>query len=692
MAEKKGKKKATRATSNVFSMFDQKQVQEFKEAFNLMDQDRDGTISIDDLKEVYSSLGKAPKDAELKAMIDEAKGAVNFTMLLTLFGERLNGTDEENVILNGWKNFDKEGTGLISQHSLREILTGEGRKEDRLSDIEFTQMLEGAPLDPKGNLDYAAFTRQIKRGKEDDIAMQKINTKRQLVSDRLQPHLPVNTIRETENTIHHKRVNQISQSAPNRFHKLAAEKQQQLPLRRFQTDLDTSRSLSSCPTYSSLSRHSPETRNCATQITTLTPLESVDDNQYLSSDYPVPVKNNPVLLIDEDPIEEIEVMPISSGAGNYPYDYPTTRTKRIVQPQIVTRANQFRGKKEYGFNSQFGPKSTSKSPPQRPTAVKQPSPRSDIYPLPAKRYQVNPRTSKDDFMQPDFRRAPPKERFARNSSPMFNNRYAGSMRRNEPPRIMHNNRKSSFDEDARHKPLRFISKHNRSHRSSSPPATNNRRPISLPRNALQKQRRIHETNDNYDVERRKQPVRYVHDDYRSDISYERRRRPQRMVRVLRETPYRDNDYYYDDEYDDAYYDESPRRPSVMRRAPPKEYVFLDETPKPVRRSRSRRSEIVYDDDDRPIQYEDEIVYVDEHGNEVEFVDERSSSKRYVEYVDDDDDYDDEEQRHTTRHPPKTRAVYVGDDSSSNRNEDKSKSKPKPKPKSKQPASTRIVYE
>ncbi|CAF3935796.1 unnamed protein product, partial [Rotaria magnacalcarata] len=52
--------------------------------------------------------------------------------------------------------------------NLREILTGEGRKEDRLSDVEFTQMLEGAPLDPKGNLDYGAFTRQIKRGKEDE--------------------------------------------------------------------------------------------------------------------------------------------------------------------------------------------------------------------------------------------------------------------------------------------------------------------------------------------------------------------------------------------------------------------------------------------------------------------------------------------------------------------------------------------
>ncbi len=112
-----------------------------------MDQDRDGTVSLDDLKEVYASLGKAPKDAELKTMLEEAQGPVNFTTLLTLFGDRLNGTDEENVILNAWKNFDKEGTGQINQKkwlkkfedlknlflyfSLREVLTGEGRPDDR---------------------------------------------------------------------------------------------------------------------------------------------------------------------------------------------------------------------------------------------------------------------------------------------------------------------------------------------------------------------------------------------------------------------------------------------------------------------------------------------------------------------------------------------------------------------------------
>lgn len=72
-------------------MFEQKQVQEFKEAFGLMDQDRDGSISLEDLKEVYSSLGKAVKESELKEMLEETGGPVNFTKLLQIFGDRLNG-------------------------------------------------------------------------------------------------------------------------------------------------------------------------------------------------------------------------------------------------------------------------------------------------------------------------------------------------------------------------------------------------------------------------------------------------------------------------------------------------------------------------------------------------------------------------------------------------------------------------
>lgn len=53
----KTKKRATRATSNVFAMFDQAQIQEFKEAFNMIDQNHDGFIDKEDLHDMLASLG-----------------------------------------------------------------------------------------------------------------------------------------------------------------------------------------------------------------------------------------------------------------------------------------------------------------------------------------------------------------------------------------------------------------------------------------------------------------------------------------------------------------------------------------------------------------------------------------------------------------------------------------------------------
>ena len=46
-----------RQSSNVFAMFDQKQIAEFKEAFSMIDHDSDGFIDKEDLKDMLASLG-----------------------------------------------------------------------------------------------------------------------------------------------------------------------------------------------------------------------------------------------------------------------------------------------------------------------------------------------------------------------------------------------------------------------------------------------------------------------------------------------------------------------------------------------------------------------------------------------------------------------------------------------------------
>lgn len=51
------KSRARRELSGFFSMFQAPQVQQFKEAFQLIDHDKDGWVSESDLKEIFSSLG-----------------------------------------------------------------------------------------------------------------------------------------------------------------------------------------------------------------------------------------------------------------------------------------------------------------------------------------------------------------------------------------------------------------------------------------------------------------------------------------------------------------------------------------------------------------------------------------------------------------------------------------------------------
>lgn len=124
--KKTTKKRAQRATSNVFAMFEQAQIQEFKEAFNMIDQNRDGYIDAADLKDMFASLGKDVTDDYVEDMLNDASGAINFTMFLTLFGEKLNGTDPEDVIRNAFACFDDEASGKLDEDKLVNLLQSFG--------------------------------------------------------------------------------------------------------------------------------------------------------------------------------------------------------------------------------------------------------------------------------------------------------------------------------------------------------------------------------------------------------------------------------------------------------------------------------------------------------------------------------------------------------------------------------------
>lgn len=124
-------------------------------------------------------------DEFLEQMMSETPSGdrINFTMFLTIFGEKLTGTDPEEVIKNAFQCFDEDCTGkmgtvsfpctlvpsivpvvgFISEDYLRELLTTMG---DRYTDEQVDELFKDAPI-KNGMFNYIEFTRMLKHGTKD---------------------------------------------------------------------------------------------------------------------------------------------------------------------------------------------------------------------------------------------------------------------------------------------------------------------------------------------------------------------------------------------------------------------------------------------------------------------------------------------------------------------------------------------
>lgn len=161
----RGSKKSKRAGSSVFSVFSQKQIAEFKEAFQLMDADKDGIIGKNDLRAAFDSVGKIANDKELDTMLGEASGPINFTQLLTLFANRMatsGANDEDEVVIAAFKTFDNDG--LIDGDKFREMLMGFG---DKFTMKEVDDAYDQMVIDDKNQIDTAALIAML-TGKEEE--------------------------------------------------------------------------------------------------------------------------------------------------------------------------------------------------------------------------------------------------------------------------------------------------------------------------------------------------------------------------------------------------------------------------------------------------------------------------------------------------------------------------------------------
>ncbi|THV07604.1 EF-hand [Dendrothele bispora CBS 962.96] len=173
------KSRARREPSGVFSHFEPAQIQQFKEAFQLIDHDKDGWVNESDLKEIFSSLGITPSRTMLEDLLSARPGGhmkspsedgglgpgkgVNFTMFLTMMSERLFEFDTEPELIEAFESFDENDSGMVKVEDMRKWLR---EMADRMDDREIDRFLKGPFTDRQGNFNYREWIKVLRVNEE----------------------------------------------------------------------------------------------------------------------------------------------------------------------------------------------------------------------------------------------------------------------------------------------------------------------------------------------------------------------------------------------------------------------------------------------------------------------------------------------------------------------------------------------
>ena len=138
----------------------EEKIAEYKEAFDMFDKNKKGTISATDITKIMKNFGYPISRKEVEGMIAEidtsGDGELDFEEFVTLMEKTTQYIDEtdEELVLRAFKSFDKNNDGKITNYEFKYILTQMGQK---MSDEDANLLFEECDLDVNGELDYENF-------------------------------------------------------------------------------------------------------------------------------------------------------------------------------------------------------------------------------------------------------------------------------------------------------------------------------------------------------------------------------------------------------------------------------------------------------------------------------------------------------------------------------------------------------
>mmetsp|Transcript_78511 Transcript_78511/g.190265 ORF Transcript_78511/g.190265 Transcript_78511/m.190265 type:complete len:181 (+) Transcript_78511:88-630(+) len=137
---------------------------EIKEAFELFDTDRSGTIDYHELKVAMRALGFPVKKAEVKRILAEVdtdgSGTIELPEFMRIMEEKFQSRDPDEEVWKAFKLFDDDDTGRISLKNMQRVARELG--ED-LNDDEMLAMIEEFDRDQDGEINEQEFAYIMKQ-------------------------------------------------------------------------------------------------------------------------------------------------------------------------------------------------------------------------------------------------------------------------------------------------------------------------------------------------------------------------------------------------------------------------------------------------------------------------------------------------------------------------------------------------
>ena len=140
------------------------QRQEIKEAFELFDTDKTGTIDYHELKVAMRALGFDVKKQEVLAIMRDfdrdGAGQIEYPDFLEIMTTKISERDPVEEILKAFKLFDEDTTGRISLRNLRRVARELG---ENLNDDELQAMIDEFDKDGDGEISENEFLSIMKQ-------------------------------------------------------------------------------------------------------------------------------------------------------------------------------------------------------------------------------------------------------------------------------------------------------------------------------------------------------------------------------------------------------------------------------------------------------------------------------------------------------------------------------------------------